>query len=163
MLVPIIVTLIAIALVCKVVMMIVIATRPQATPPPPPHKLPHPWDDDDVFYNELEEAFKPESPPAPKPLFSPGCFYRWEPIEDLLWAYGFSHDEVRKMRQKNYIEIYKDGLSASFDGSGDAYDKKHNQLYFCNTFDPQADTWESDRWRQQPTDQQRHKALWGDK
>ena len=115
------------------------------------------YDEDDDYYAPIEDAHKEE---IRSMRFSPGCTYLWEPIEDLLWAYGYMREEVHEMWKHNYIEIYRDGLIAAFDGSLFGCDKQGNQLYVCHRFDPQADTSDVDRWRRQPTDAERQKAVW---
>lgn len=113
------------------------------------------WDDDE---DELAEEAHNENTRSIR--FPPGFMYTWEQIEDLLWAYGYSHDEVQAAYNYNYISICRDGLRAEFDGSLSATDKAGNQLYACHQFDPDADTSDSDRWRRQPTDDERRRAVW---
>jgi hypothetical protein len=114
------------------------------------------WDDDD-YYAPVEEAHKED---VLSQRFQPGMMYRWEPIEDLLWAYGFTRDEVRAAWDYNYIEIHRDGLHAEFDGSLSATDTQGNQLYACHCFDVEADTERADRWRRQPTEDDRRRLLY---
>lgn len=97
------------------------------------------WDDSD-YDAPAQMDWSLEHPSAPAPRFEAGQYYTWEPIEDLLWAYGYSRDEISKQWNHNYIEVWRDGLHAAFD--------------------PQADTGKSDRWRREPSDEERRNAVW---
>lgn len=122
-----------------------------------------PVTDQEAVYKDWEvwedDAPEPEIR-QPSARFEGGGYYRWEPIEDLLWAYGYTWQEVHEAWNHNYIEIYRDGLHAEFDGSLFVTDRQGNQLYACHLFDTEAQTEQSDRWRRQPTDDERRQAVW---
>jgi hypothetical protein len=99
-------------------------------------------------------------PSSPAPRFEAGQAYIWEQIEDLLWAYGYTRDEIKKQWNHNYIEIWRDGLHAEFDGSMGQCRDDGELLYACYDFDPNADTSKSDRWRRAPNEDERRNAVW---
>lgn len=114
--------------------------------------------DDEVYWEDDEyEAIAQNNQGIERvdTRFESGGYYRQEQVEDLLWAYGYSRDEVRAALESAYVTMYRDGLSAAFQWfyGGD-------DLWRCEEFDPNADTSDSDRWRRQPTDDERRRAVW---
>jgi len=93
------------------------------------------------------------------PRFVQYHYYAWDAIEDLLWATGHECAEVRELRKDGYVSIHRNGVSAAFQYFD--HERCRARPYHCEYFDPQSDTGDVDRWTRQPSDDERHRIVWG--
>jgi hypothetical protein len=113
------------------------------------------WDD------EYDES-APEAPPpptGPRPRFQEGDAVAWPQIEGLLWACGYTRDQVQAESKTGYVYIFRGGVHAEFQWFGD-YDRRGEPVYRCEVFNPHASTDTVDRWNREPSDDERRRALW---
>ena len=96
----------------------------------------------------------------PEPAFKWPHLYHADPIIDLAWACGYSQDEINAMLRSSRIYLERNGVRAEFQHYGH-YSDRGERLWECFTFEPDADTSDADRWRRQPTEEERRAALWG--
>ena len=109
------------------------------------------WDDEE---EEQPVERKPE------PAFKWPHLYHADPIIDLAWACGYSQDEINAMLRSSRIYLERNGVRAEFQHYGH-YSDRGERLWECFTFEPDADTSDADRWRRQPTEEERRAALGG--